>query len=89
MPFRKVPVLEIDGIKLNQSMAISRYLAKKAGLAGADEWESLLIDIAVDNINDLRLGKYNRLYLFDNNTNIHFTSLKLYYKLYIIIILCS
>lgn len=67
MPFGKVPVLEIDGKKLNQSMAISRYLAKKAGLAGADEWESLLIDIAVDNINDLRLGKYNRVFLFNNN----------------------
>ncbi|XP_025425789.1 glutathione S-transferase-like [Sipha flava] len=65
MPFRKVPVLEIDGKKLNQSMAISRYLAKKAGLAGADEWESLLIDIAVDNFNDLRLAIV--AYAFDSN----------------------
>jgi len=65
MPFRKVPVLEIDGKKLNQSMAISRYLAKKAGLAGADEWESLLIDIAVDNFNDLRLAIV--AYAFDPN----------------------
>ncbi|CAI6360812.1 unnamed protein product [Macrosiphum euphorbiae] len=54
MPFGKVPVLEIDGKALNQSVAISRYLSKKAGLAGSDEWESLLIDIAVDNVNDLR-----------------------------------
>jgi len=54
MPFGKVPVLEIDGKVLNQSTAIARYLAKKAGLAGSDDWESLLIDIAVDNIHDLR-----------------------------------
>ncbi|XP_060876813.1 glutathione S-transferase-like [Metopolophium dirhodum] len=54
MPFGKVPILEIDGKVLNQSVAISRYLSKKAGLAGSDEWESLLIDIAVDNVNDLR-----------------------------------
>jgi len=57
MPFGKVPILEIDDKILNQSVAISRYLAKKAGLAGSDEWESLLIDIAVDNVNDLREGK--------------------------------
>lgn len=57
MPFGKVPVLEIDGKVLNQSIAICRYLAKKARLAGSDEWESMLIDISVDNINDLRQGK--------------------------------
>lgn len=58
MPFGKVPVLEMpDGKKVNQSTAISRYLAKKAGLAGNDEWESLLIDVAVDNIYDMRQGR--------------------------------
>lgn len=56
MPFGKVPVLEIDGKTLNQSIAICRYLAKKAGLAGDDEWESLLVDIAVDNIYEIRQG---------------------------------
>lgn len=56
MPFGKVPVLEIDGKLMNQSVALTRYLSKKAGLAGNDEWETLLIDIAVDNINDLRHG---------------------------------
>ncbi|XP_050549167.1 glutathione S-transferase-like [Daktulosphaira vitifoliae] len=54
MPFGKVPIVEIDGKVLNQSTAITRYLAKKAGLAGKDDWESLLIDISVDNIHDLR-----------------------------------
>jgi glutathione S-transferase len=54
MPFGKVPVLEINGTVVNQSVAISRYLAKQAGLTGSDEWESLLIDIAVDNIYDMR-----------------------------------
>lgn len=56
MPFGKVPVLEIDGKTLNQSTAITRYLAKKAGLTGSDDWEALLIDIAVDNVHDFRQG---------------------------------
>jgi len=65
MPFGKVPVLEIDGKVLNQSTAITRYLSKKAGLAGSDDWESLLIDIAVDNIHDLRQAMV--LYAYDPN----------------------
>jgi len=76
MPFGKVPVLEIDGKVLNQSTAITRYLSKKAGLAGSDDWESLLIDIAVDNIHDLRQGKYECLeYLFKNNESYKYIQL--------------
>lgn len=62
MPFRKVPVLEIDDKVLNQSTAITRYFSKKAGLAGSDDWESLLIDIAVDNIHDLRQGDDSNIF---------------------------
>jgi len=62
--------LEIDGKVLNQSTAICRYLAKKANLAGRDDWESLLIDIAVDNFQDFRLSKYEslRLYTYTERT---------------------
>ncbi|KAL5235176.1 hypothetical protein ACI65C_002586 [Semiaphis heraclei] len=63
LPFGKIPVLEIDGKMLNQSTAICRYLSKKAGLAGSDEWESLLIDITVDNFNDFR--QTFRTYILD------------------------
>jgi len=61
MPFGQVPVLEIDGKVVNQSVAISRYLAKKAGLTGNNEWETLLIDVAIDNIYEMRqeIIKYN------------------------------
>ena len=57
MPFGKVPVLEVDGKKIDQSVAICRYLAKQCGLAGKDDWEALLIDVAVDTIHDLRTSK--------------------------------
>ncbi|XP_023248019.1 glutathione S-transferase [Copidosoma floridanum] len=61
MPFGQVPVLEVDGKKINQSTAICRYLAKQYGLAGKNDWEALEIDAAVDTIHDVRakLGAYH------------------------------
>ncbi|XP_011866585.1 PREDICTED: glutathione S-transferase-like [Vollenhovia emeryi] len=54
MPFGKVPVLAVDGKKIDQSVAICRYLAKQCSLAGKNDWESLEIDSTVDTIHDLR-----------------------------------
>lgn len=54
MPLGQMPVLEVDGQRVHQSVAISRYLAKRVGLAGANDWENLQIDSAVDTVNDLR-----------------------------------
>lgn len=53
----QLPVLEIDGIPVYQSMAMARYAAKLVGLAGKSDWENLLIDIAADNVNDFRASK--------------------------------
>lgn len=55
-PFGKLPFLEIDGKRYPQSVALTRYLGKKAGLGGKDSWEDLQIDIIVDTIGDLRQG---------------------------------
>lgn len=49
-----LPVLEIDNVRIYQSLAITRYIAKVVGLAGSNDWENLLIDIAVDNISEFR-----------------------------------
>lgn len=54
MPMGQMPILEIDGQVVHQSVAIGRYVAKKVGLAGANDWEQLLIDVAVDTVSDLR-----------------------------------
>ncbi|KAL0871452.1 hypothetical protein ABMA27_005175 [Loxostege sticticalis] len=53
-PFGQAPVLEIDDKKYAQSMAISRYLGRKYGLAGATLEEDLEIDMIVDYINEIR-----------------------------------
>lgn len=53
--FGQLPSYEENGKKINQSIAISRYLGKKVQLAGNDDWENLEIDAIVDTINDLRL----------------------------------
>lgn len=50
----QMPVLEVDGQRVHQSISIARYLAKRVGLAGSNDWESLQIDSAVDTVNDLR-----------------------------------
>ncbi|KAM3957947.1 glutathione S-transferase 2-like [Aphomia sociella] len=55
-PFGQMPVLEINGKKYAQSLAISRYLGRKYGLAGADIEEDFLIDQNVDFLNELRIA---------------------------------
>lgn len=57
-PLGQMPLLEVDGHRVHQSIPISRYLAKRVGLAGKNEWEDLNIDIALETVNDLRLSKY-------------------------------
>lgn len=56
MPFGKLPILEIDGKIINQTTSICRYLAKNANLVGDDDWETLLIDVTVDNVRDVHQG---------------------------------
>ncbi|KAG9480355.1 hypothetical protein GDO78_012043 [Eleutherodactylus coqui] len=51
--FGKLPVLEIDGTVYFQSLAIGRYLAKKAGLTGKTDLDDLRIDAILDTIDDL------------------------------------
>lgn len=57
MPFGQVPVLEIDGKKIGQSVAICRYVAKQVGLAGKDDLQALEIDSTVDTIHDMRASE--------------------------------
>lgn len=58
MPMGQMPVLEIDGQRVHQSVSMARYLAKRVNLSGGNDWENLLIDTAVDTVNDLRGSTY-------------------------------
>jgi glutathione S-transferase len=55
MPMGQMPVLEVDGRRVHQSISMARYVAKRVGLAGDTDWENLIIDTAVDTVNDFRL----------------------------------
>ncbi|OXA42122.1 Glutathione S-transferase [Folsomia candida] len=47
-----IPLMEFEGKKLNQSLTISRYFAKKFHLAGSNDFEAGLCDEYVDTVID-------------------------------------
>lgn len=53
----QMPVLEVDGKRVHQSLAMCRYIAKQIGVAGSNDFEDLQIDSLVDTINEFRLSK--------------------------------
>ncbi|CAH1407833.1 unnamed protein product [Nezara viridula] len=61
-PFGKLPILEIDGKVLHQSLAILKYLASQAGLSGKNAEEDVEIDMIVGAYGDLaaEVGRFMR-----------------------------
>jgi len=53
LPFGQLPVLEVDGVKLGQSKACTRYLARKFNFAGKTEFEQAQVDMVVDCLEDI------------------------------------
>ncbi|XP_068950620.1 hematopoietic prostaglandin D synthase isoform X2 [Petaurus breviceps papuanus] len=52
IPFGKIPILEVDGVPLHQSLAIGRFLAREAGLAGKTKLEQCQVDAIIDTLDD-------------------------------------
>lgn len=53
-PWSSLPVLEVDGKQLGQSMSVARFVAKEGGLYGKNSFEAGLVDSVVDVVTDLR-----------------------------------
>jgi prostaglandin-H2 D-isomerase / glutathione transferase len=53
MPFRALPVLEVDGRALSQSNSINRYVGKLAGLYPKDDLQAFLCDEVMDAVEDM------------------------------------
>lgn len=51
-PYGTVPLLEVNGQYLAETVAISRFLGKKFKLNGANEWENAKCDEFVDAVTD-------------------------------------
>ncbi|ETN82801.1 glutathione S-transferase protein [Necator americanus] len=52
LPFGQLPVLEVDGKQLSQSLAINRFLARQFGFAGKTAFEEALVDSLADQFAD-------------------------------------
>ena len=52
-PYGSLPLLEWDGVRIAQSMAIARFLAREVGLAGRNSLEAAQINEVVDAVNDI------------------------------------
>ena len=53
-PWDQIPILEIDGQVLAQSLAIARYLARKYDFIGESEFEAAKCDEYVDAVSENR-----------------------------------
>ncbi len=53
MPFRALPVLDVDGRRVSQSNSINRYVGRLAGLYPQDDVQALLCDEVMDAVEDL------------------------------------
>jgi prostaglandin-H2 D-isomerase / glutathione transferase len=53
-PLGKVPVLEFDGVKYPQSLALARYVGKLGGLYPADPLEALQVDVLIETLTEVR-----------------------------------
>ena len=56
----RLPILEVNGLKIGQSRAIERYVANRGHLFGSSDEERALIDCVVESIRDIR-EKYSAI----------------------------
>ncbi|KAK3099037.1 hypothetical protein FSP39_025472 [Pinctada imbricata] len=73
MPTGQMPLLEMDGKKMSQSMAIARYLAREFGLTGKNSLEQFQVDQVVDQLSDLMTESYKPIFEKDETRKAEMT----------------
>ncbi|CAF0940900.1 unnamed protein product, partial [Brachionus calyciflorus] len=58
-PLGQLPYLTIDGIKIPQSSAFARLVARRFNLTGSDDLEQAKTDAVVDTVTDLQNAYYS------------------------------
>ncbi|CAJ0575007.1 unnamed protein product, partial [Mesorhabditis spiculigera] len=74
VPWGQLPLLEVDDRSLSHCRAIERFLAKRFGFSGKDEWEEAKVDELVMGVEEL-LGKMQP-WLDESNTTAKINLLK-------------
>ena len=59
IPWNQLPMLEYNGTKIIQSIAMARFVAREYGLAGKNNLEAAQADMLVDCIGDLGNSEYS------------------------------
>ncbi|WAR25560.1 SCR11-like protein [Mya arenaria] len=62
MPLEALPVLEIDGKKFCQSIAIVHYLAREFGLMGSNNMEALVIEELLEIFTEITIKHLMKMY---------------------------
>nr|XP_033200855.1 hematopoietic prostaglandin D synthase-like [Bombus vancouverensis nearcticus] len=57
MPYKKLPVLEVDGKPVAEADDVARYLARMYDLMGRNERDALICDELVETLGDLKQGE--------------------------------
>lgn len=78
-PFGQIPILEYEGKRICQSIAIARMLARRFGLAGKNETEEVLADMLVDCMNEIQEAIYN-IFVFSFGAEVKAKHLELVYE---------
>ncbi|XP_078702009.1 hematopoietic prostaglandin D synthase-like [Branchiostoma floridae x Branchiostoma belcheri] len=66
-PFGHLPILEVDGVTLSESVTIARFVAKRAGLVGEGDVQQARVDMVVDAVRDI-FGKVAALFTEKDDT---------------------
>ncbi|CAI4226214.1 unnamed protein product [Auanema sp. JU1783] len=62
LPFEQLPILEVDGRVISQSITILRYLAKQFGYYGKSDYEQAIVDSLADQYKDF--SSENKKYFY-------------------------